>query len=259
MRLLLPAGESFPTSAAPTPVDDLTTEQLRALYAYPEALCRPWLRANFVSSIDGASSVDGLSAGLATPADKQVFGLLRELADVILVGAGTARAEGYRGARSRADLHDARVARGQAAVPPIAVVTAAARLDTTSPLFTDTDVPPLVLTTERADADQRELLRAAGATILIVGDERVDPRAAVAALDELGLHRVLCEGGPTLFGELISADLVDELCLTTTPVLAPGAAGRISAGMSVTPRAMTLGHALLDSDGTMLLRWVRER
>lgn len=220
---------------------------------------RPWLRVNFVSSIDGAVSVDGRTAGLATRADKKVFGLLRELADVILVGAGTARAEGYRGARSTAALRDARIGRGQAAIPPIAVVTTSARLDAASPLLTDTEVPPVVLTTERAAADQRELLRAAGATVLTAGRDRVDPTAALAALGALGLHRVLCEGGPTLFGSLIDADVVDELCLTTAPQLATGAAGRISAGTSGIPRAMVLGHALSDADGTLLLRWLRAR
>jgi len=252
VRQLLPPGESFPTP-------ELTEEQLHSLYAYPQPLPEPWLRVNFVSSIDGAVSVQGRTAGLATPADQQVFALLRELADVILVGAGTARAEGYGGARTTTALRAARVARGQAPVPPIAVITASARLDPTSALLTDTAVPPLVLTTERAEPGRRELLAAAGATVLTVGENVVDPTAALAALGERGLLRVLCEGGPTLFGELIGADLVEDLCLTTAPWLAPGAAGRISAGPSVEPRAMTLAHALNDADGTMLLRWLRRR
>lgn len=248
VRLLLPSGE-----------ERLTAARLADLYAYPEPLTQPWVRMNFLSSIDGAVSVAGRTAGLATLADKQVFGLLRELADVILVGAGTARAEGYRGARSTAALRAARLAREQAPVPPIAVITASARLDDTSTLFTDTKVAPLVLTTERSHPERRERLRSAGATVLSVGEERVEPAAALAALGERGLLRVLCEGGPTVFGELIAADLVDELCLTTAPALATGPAGRISFGPAAPPRRMVLGHALADTDATMLLRWVRAR
>jgi len=252
VRQLLPTGESFPTQ-------QLSTEQLHRLYAYPQPLNRPWLRMNFVSSIDGAVSVQGRTAGLATPADQQVFALLRELADVILVGAGTARAEHYGGARLTPAQRAGRLARGQAAVPPIAVVSGSARLDPASALFTDTEVPPLVLTTAQAEPPQRELLQAAGGTVLTVGATVVDPAVALAALGERGLFRVLCEGGPTLFGEFIGADLVDELCLTTAPCLAPGMAGRISAGPSMAPRPMAVGHLLDDSDGTMLLRWVRRR
>lgn len=258
MRLLLPAGEFLPTST-PDDARELTPEQLDELYAYPQPLTQPWLRVNFVSSIDGAVSVDGRTAGLATPADKQVFALLRGLADVILVGAETARAEGYGGARTTAALRSARIARGQAPVPPIAVITSRGRLDAAAPLLTDAAVAPLVLTTARADPAHLDGLRAAGATVVSVGRDRVDPATALAALGELGLHRVLCEGGPTLFGEFTAADLVDELCLTTAPVLAMGAAGRITTGASVSPRAMVLGHALGDTDGTMLLRWLRRR
>ena len=239
------------------PTAELSDEGLRRLYAYPQPLQRPWLRVNFVSSIDGAVSVDNRTAGLATPADQQVFALLRGLADVILVGAGTARAEGYGGARSTAQLRTARVARGQHAVPPIAVVTASARLDPTSPLFTATDVAPLVFTTESADAGRRQRLRSAGAEVHTVGETMVDLHAVLTMLAERDLLRVLCEGGPTLFGQLIGADLVDELCLTTAPWMASGAAGRISAGPSTAPRPMTLEHLLCDPDGTVLARWIR--
>ncbi|MEO9222780.1 MAG: pyrimidine reductase family protein [Mycobacteriaceae bacterium] len=250
MQQLLPTSEGLPTA-------ELSDEQLRRLYAYPQPLQQPWLRVNFVSSIDGAVSVDDRSAGLATPADHQVFALLRGLADVVLVGAGTARAEGYGGARSTAQLRTARGARGQRAVPPIAVVTASARLDPASPLFTATEVAPLVFTTESAETGRRQRLRAAGAEVHLVGETTVDLQAVLAVLAERDLLRVLCEGGPTLFGELIDANLVDDLCLTTAPWMVSGAAGRISAGPSTAPRPMTLEHLLHDPDGTVLARWIR--
>ncbi len=127
----------------------LDDSDLRELYAYPPELTTPWLRVNFVSSLDGAVAVDGRSGGLGTPADKQVFGLLRELADVILVGAGTARTENYGGARTSEALRERRAAAGLSPVPPIAVVTASGNLDPGMRLFTDTVVPPIVFTSAR--------------------------------------------------------------------------------------------------------------
>jgi riboflavin biosynthesis pyrimidine reductase len=116
------------------PIDDAA---LAAEYAYPDASA-PWVRVNFVASADGAVSVEGRSRPLGSPADRRVFGLLRELADVVLVGAGTVRVEDYRGAR--------RPTRGRTTPPPIAVVTGSAELDPGSRLFTDTAVAPIVLT-----------------------------------------------------------------------------------------------------------------
>lgn len=260
VRKLLSAGESLATPDSATPSDaELSDAQLAELYAYPPDLERPWVRVNFVSSVDGAVSVDGRTAGLATPSDQKVFGLLRELADVVVVGAGTARAEGYRGARTNPALRSARETRGQAPVPPIAVVTASGRLAADAPLFTDTTVAPLVITTTRGADAHGDALRAAGAQVHTAGVQRVEPATLLAVLAELGLHRVLCEGGPTLFGDLVVEDLVDELCLTTAPVLALGGAGRIAAGPPTPPRELTLGHVLCDDDGTTLLRWVRRR
>ncbi len=220
---------------------------LYAHYAYPEDLTAPWMRVNFVSSADGAASLDGTSGGLGSAADKQVFGVLRELADVVLVGAGTVRAENYRGAR--------RDTRGRASPPPIAVVTGSADLDPGSLLFTDTRVPPIVLTSAAAPPERRERLAAAGADVVAL--DGLSPDALLAELARRGLHRVLCEGGPSLFGALVAADAVDELCLTLAPVLAGGTAGRIARGPEGTPaRPMTLAAAL-HAEGTLLLRYRR--
>ncbi len=226
---------------------ELADVDLAEHYAYPEERGAPWVRVNFVSSADGAASVDGTSGGLGSDADKQVFGVLRQLAEVVLVGAGTVRAENYRGAR--------RPTRGRDTPPPIAVVTGSADLDPTSALFTDTRVPPIVLTLATAPQQRRERLAAAGADVAVL-----DSLAADALLGELarrGLHRVLCEGGPSLFGDLVAADAVDELCLTVAPVLAGGAAGRIARGPEGSPaRPMSLAGAL-HADGSLLLRYVR--
>lgn len=225
----------------PAPVD------LAVHYAYPEGLTAPHVRVNFVASTDGAVTVDGRSGGLGSDADRQVFGTLRELADVVLVGAGTVRAEDYRGAR--------KPTRGRATPPPIAVVTASADLDPGARLFTDTRVAPIVLTSRDAPADRREALRAAGADVVLL--DPLSPAAMLAELGRRGLHRVLCEGGPRLFGDLVAADLVDELCLTVAPVLAAGDAGRIAVGPGGSPpRTLRLAGAL-EEDGTLLLRYTR--
>ncbi|MFQ6397253.1 pyrimidine reductase family protein [Nocardia sp. KC 131] len=240
----------------------LSDNDLAELYAYPTQLDAPWVRANFVSSIDGAASSGGLTEGLGTPADKTVFMLLRDLADVILVGAGTARAENYGGARTDPRLRRGLYDRGigghrDGAPPPIAVLTASAAMEPGSRLYTDTVVPPLIITTAAAPQQRKQQLTDAGARVVEAGEVAVTPKGLLRALDELGLRRVLCEGGPHLFGELMEADAIDELCLTTAPVLVGGTARRISLSARELRTPMTRKHILLDDDGTILTRWSR--
>ncbi|MBF6087868.1 pyrimidine reductase family protein [Nocardia cyriacigeorgica] len=263
----------------------LTDEELFRLYGYPTGLDRPWVRANFVSSIDGAVTSDGRSAGLGTDADRTVFFALRELADVVLVGAGTARTENYGPAKTDPALRRWLAELGigghpEGTPPPIAVVTASAALDPFGRLFPEpagTDdaarnspagaqktatpsanrVAPLIITTAAAPAIRKQQLADAGAEVIEAGDVAVSPRAALDALAERGLLRVLCEGGPRLFGDLLSADCVDELCLTTSPVLIGGTAARISLSREEFRVPMRPAHILLDEDATTLIRWVR--
>ncbi|MET1073963.1 MAG: dihydrofolate reductase family protein, partial [Umezawaea sp.] len=130
----------------PPQAGEITDAELERVYDYPADLDRPWVQVNFVSSVDGAVSVDGKSGALGNAADKKVFALGRDLADVVLVGAGTAAAEGYRGIKAGEVRAERRARLGLAPVPPIAVVTARASVPPTSPLLTDTSVPPIVLT-----------------------------------------------------------------------------------------------------------------
>ncbi|WP_280395726.1 pyrimidine reductase family protein [Nocardia brasiliensis] len=245
-----------------TQLTDLTPGDLAQVYAYPENPSAPWVRANFVSSIDGAATSDGQSEGLGTPADKAVFLMLRDLADVVLVGAGTVRSENYGGARTHAQLRRALHQRGagghpDGAPPPIAVVTASAAIDLGARLLTDTTVPPLIITTATAPADRKQQLADAGAEVIEAGDLAVTPKGLLRVLAERGLYRVLCEGGPHLFGELLAADVVDELCLTIAPILIGGTARRISLSAHEFGLRMRRAQLLLDDDGTMLTRWVR--
>ena len=226
---------------------DLDDAALAAHYAWPEARAVPYVRVNFVASLDGAATVDGRSGGLGNAADKTVFHLLRELAEVVLVGAGTVRTEKYNGVQ--------RNTRGRDTPPPVAVVTGTADLDPASRLFTDTVVPPLILTLESAPAGRRAALADAGGEVVVL--PRLTPDLLLAELGRRGLDRVLCEGGPSLLGALQAADAVDELCLTVAPLLVGGESGRIAHGPAgVPPRRMALVGAL-HADDALLLHYRR--
>jgi riboflavin biosynthesis pyrimidine reductase len=238
---------------------EITDTVLEELYSYPKDLDRPWVQVNFVSSLDGAVTVSGKSAGLGNPADKKVFALGRDLADVVLVGAGTALVEGYHGIKAGEVRAERRARLGLSPVPPIAVVTARASLLPTSPLLTSTSVPPIVLTTSSAPEDRRAALADAGADVVVAGEDEVNMAEALRALEERGLRRVNCEGGPRLFGSLIADDLVDQLCITFSPLLAGGDAGRIARGpLPPMPRELTLVSAL-HYESALLLRYERVR
>lgn len=240
MRLLLPTYD-----------EDLSDEGLRELYAYPAG--RPWLRANMVSSVDGAATVAGRSEGLSSPADKRVFGLLRGLCDVVLIGAGTARAEGYRALRPRSAYAGLRVSLGQRPAPALAVVSGRLDLDPASELFTGTE-RTVVVTSAASDPAARDRLSAV-ADVVVAGEQTVDLAAAVRALTDRGLSRALCEGGPGLLADVAAAGALDELCLTITPLLAVGDAPRITSGPDGDPRPLRLASALGDDD-VLLLRYL---
>lgn len=241
----------------PLRAGEIDTGALVELYAYPESLDRPHVRVNFVSSADGAVALAGRSGGLSNEADKELFALLRALTQVVLVGAGTARVEGYRGVRFKPANAELRRRLGLAPHPPIAVVSGSATIDPDGGLITDTGAPTIVFTTADAPAARRDALTAAGAEVVVAGKSWVDPALIVAELGERGLHRVLCEGGPRLFGDLVMANLVDELCLTIAPILLAGPAGRIAHGLDEpTPLDLRLASALLDTDA-LLLRYAR--
>lgn len=202
------------------------------------------MRANFVSSLDGAVTLQGKSAGLSSAADRELFHLLRTLADVVLVGAGTARSENYGGARA---------SEGRTP-PPIAVVSKSLDLDPAARLFTDTTVAPIVITCAASPRPARDRLSDV-AEVLVAGDADVDLPAALDELAARGLPRVLCEGGPHLLGSVAAAGMLDELCLTLAPVVAGGTAGRIVAGyLPEVVEPMHLRHVLED-DGHLFLRY----
>lgn len=223
----------------PGPGTGLDPTALADLYAHPvPSGATAWVRANVVASLDGAATgADGGSRSISTPADRAVLVVLRRAADVVLVGAATAAAEGYRPART-----------------PVAVVSTALGIDLAAPLHTDPST--LLLTTAAAPVDRR---RAARCEVVVLpgGADGVDPAAVVAELARRGMPRVLCEGGPRLLGALVTAGLLDELCLTVSPVVLAGAAARVAASSTAVPTGMAL-RSLCEDGGTLFLRCVRD-
>lgn len=231
----------------------LNDEQLLASYAVVDRAV-PWLRANFVSSIDGAATHEGTSGGLGTAADGRVFGLLRRLADVIVVGAGTVRQEGYRNLALDDEAVEWRTVNGLPAQPPFALVSASLRIEPAD--LADYVTRPFVITTESSPVDARARLEEV-AEIIVAGARQVDTVELKRALAERGYPQQHGEGGPTLFATMIGQGVVDELCLTVSPRLEGGSARRIVDAAEATPQAMKLAHALSADDGTLLLRYVR--
>lgn len=229
MRMLLPE------------VRDVDADALPDLYDRPDR----HVRAGFVVSADGSTAWAGSSRPLSDAADMAVFRTLRAVADVVLVGASTARSEGYDRIPLRPVARDWRAAHGRASEVRLAVVSRSLDLPAM-------DGRPVVVTCTAAPADRRAAV-ARYADVVVAGDEDVDAAAAVTALAELGLTRVLCEGGPHLLQSVAAAGALDELCLTVSPVLAGGAPGLlVDALPDLTP--MRLVH-LLEDDGVLLARY----
>ena len=228
---------------------------------YPWPAGQRWLRANMVASIDGAiSGADGQSGSIGTAGDKRVFRLLRASCDVIIVGAGTVAAEGYRQVRLSAQQRELRAEQGLAPTPTICVVTNTARLAPDLPLFEGGWAEHvLVATSGAAEVDRVAQLRQ-HCRVLQLGEQEVDLPALLSALAAEGMLRQLTEGGPRLLGAL--ADTLDDLCVSTAPMLVAsqpaGQPGRMIAGAVPTGvRPARLAQLLVD-DGTVLARWLFE-
>ncbi len=209
------------------------SEDLAELYAVPRT---PWLRVNMISTVDGAATGEtGTSGSINNAVDKQVFDRLRAMADAIVVGAGTVRAEGY----------------GPADKPLVVVSRRGQVPDTLR------DAPPgsvLLATCGTADGldAARELLGAE--QVLVLGSHRVDLPLLKQVLLDRGWGHVLSEGGPHLLRDLLASGAADELCTTTVPRLVAGEHPRITQGPPVdVPLRL---HLLLEAEGTLLGRWL---
>jgi riboflavin biosynthesis pyrimidine reductase len=214
---------------------DLSDDELAAAYT-PER--EPWLRVNFVSTVDGAAQgSDGVSKSINNDADKRVFDALRRRADCLVVGAGTLRDEGYD-------------------VPPMPLVVVSRSADI-PPTLRDAPRGRILMATVASSDGLAAAREALGdENVLELGEDEIDLAALKAALVERGWTEQLCEGGPSLFADLLAAGVVDELCWTIVPVLTGGDAVRIATGAEV---EVALRPALLlEQDGTLLGRWLVE-
>ncbi|NLU65842.1 pyrimidine reductase family protein [Streptomyces sp. HNM0574] len=269
MRRLFPSTTSVTKAPASggtvteSPQGQWSLESLMDAYAYPEAPTGPggsWLRANMVASLDGAAHHEGRSQPLSCEADMRIFGVLRGLADAVVVGAQTVRQEGYRPARRREAFEERRAAAGQGPAPAIAVVSAGLELDFGLPLFTEPLVPTLLVTGAAAPQQGLAEARRRGVEVVFAGDgAAVDPGRVAGALAERGLRRLLTEGGPRMLGQFTEADALDELCLTISPRITAGDAPRIVNGWGHTVPADFSLEGLLEENGFLFTRYSRVR
>lgn len=234
MRVLTCQPADLP---AGTEADD---DILRRLYAFPDA---GGVRSNFVATLDGAATgSDGLSGSINNAADKRIFDLNRELADVVLVGAATLDAENYGPSAGGKPLiavsNRGLLPRGWLDSP---ITSGLAVLVTVE----DADAPALRAARERLGAQH----------VWTIGTGRVDLAQVLVELGRRGHRRILTEGGPRVHTELLRRDLLDEVALTWVPKFTGGTGPRIAHGADVTVNTR-LSH-LLEADGTLLGLWRR--
>lgn len=198
---------------------------------------RPWVSLCMIASLDGAIVVDGRSGPLGNTTDHQVLLTLREFATVVLVGAGTARGEGY-GPPSKPGLR-------------VGVVTNSGAVDLSRPLFSSG--AGFVIAPESAELDD------VAVDVLRAGSDRVDLALALARLESIvpDVRVVQAEGGPTLNAGLLAADAVDELNLTLSPRMVGGSSVRVVHGAPDLDARFELAHLLADDEQFVFGRWVR--
>jgi riboflavin biosynthesis pyrimidine reductase len=218
----------------PFPLDPVDPVSVYGIVPVTEG--RPSVRLNMIASTDGATAVAGFSSGLGGPADRRLFSVLRAAADMVLVAAGTVRAENY----------------GPGTLP-IAVVSRSCSLDWQSPFFTAAKFRPVVVTVTNAPA-VNQARAAEVADVVLAGAADVDLRVALGALAERGARSVLAEGGPSLNSQLATAGLLDELCLTVSPLLVGDGAQRILSGAGPTVPIPLQLCSLCEDDDFLFLR-----
>ncbi|HVV75777.1 MAG TPA: pyrimidine reductase family protein [Mycobacteriales bacterium] len=213
------------------------------------------VRANMITALDGAAAFAGRTKAITDSADQTLLVYLRSCSDVILAGSATVAAEQYGPVRLRDELRSRRTAAGRSEVPRLAVVTARGALSRELRIFSDDTQRPLIVTVGRTATGQPELAELGD--VVVAGDDVIEPAAMLQALRDIGLERVLCEGGPYLLSTLIDAGLVDDMCLTVTPYLAgsqPTTPQPTSALLA--PTRLSLRHVLQRND-LLYLRYSR--
>jgi riboflavin biosynthesis pyrimidine reductase len=239
----------------PSPIRGATDAQLLSWYTHPPAQSTR-VSFNFISSLDGAATLNGRSGGLGNAADRRIMVLMRRTADVLLLGAGTVRTEGYSGDLIGTAGVEWRQSQGRSPQPTLAVVSGSLRINPDLPFFTTAQEPPLVITTAEANRVRRKALEKV-AEVVACGQRRLNVDLLIQELERRGHSRIHSEGGPRLFGTFQQAARVDELCLSVSPLLTAGPGARIAASSqeNLPPRRMRLQHVLRCGD-MLFLRYL---
>ncbi|KAA0234644.1 MAG: hypothetical protein JJLCMIEE_02204 [Acidimicrobiales bacterium] len=241
----------------PQPVQTVDVEAVYAADQRPAPPDRPWVLANMVSSVDGATALDGVSGPLGGAADRFVFAAIRAVPDAILVAGGTVRSERYGPPRLSEASQRRRSERGQRRLPRLAIVTGSLRLDFDAELFRVAPRQTMIFTAASAPAGLRARAEQV-AEVVETGDYTVDIGWALRRLRDAGVTTLLSEGGPSLLGQLVEGDFLDEICLTSAPLLVGGDSKRIVAGARPEPRRLRLDRVLAE-DGVLFYRYLRDR
>lgn len=230
-------------------------EDLAALIAGERRDGDRWVLVNMVSSVDGATAVRGGATGLTDPDDQALFRAYRAACDVVLVGASTVRAENYGPVVLDDAQWAARTATGRTSLPPIAVVTGSLDLDPAARLFEAEANPPLIFTGTSADPAVVGQI-SEKAEVVVASDMALDVSWVIDHLTARGHRVILCEGGPTINGQLAGADLIDEFNVAFSPMLVAGRSSRLSHGPTAVELPMRLDRVMI-GDSMMFCRWIR--
>lgn len=238
---------------------ELTRADLVDLYRWPVSAGRAHVRSNFVTTLDGSvQGLDGRSGSINTESDHEIFALHRALCDVILVGAGTLRDEGYAAVDLQPWQRSLRTSEGLADFPTLAVITGSLQLDPAFITPPGEHGPVIIVTSRDHDAAAIKPFSSVGADVLQAPDSAIELQWVLAELTRRGLSRVLCEGGPTLHRDLLAAGLLDELSLTLAPSAVGGVGHRSTAGDALEERAdFDLQRVLLGDDQTLFTSYRR--
>lgn len=232
---------------------ELASDEVLDLYPWPEE--GRWVRAMMVTTLDGAAAgPDGLSGSISSSVDKDVFNAVRRLADAVLVGAGTVRAEQYGAMKAKDEDAERRAAGHQLPAPVLVIVSGSLDLDWSAPLFAESTVRPIVVTGNGADPDRSEVARQ-HCELVSLPEEKPTAARIIEMLEERGLRRIVCEGGPTLLQGVAAAGLLDEADITVSPLFA---------GTADTPRTPGLEQLVgfevrhvLHGESFLMARYVR--
>ncbi len=230
----------------------VSDDALESIYLTDERPA-PWLFVNMVTTIDGATAIDGRSSMIGDEQDTVVFRALRAAADAVIVAGATARVEGYKRPRLPAHLVAWRQERGMASIPRVALVSRSLEFD----IEPFEDEPPVIVTSQSSPERRRRAL--AGMTdVIVAGEEQVDIALAISELRSIGFGRLLSEGGPSLNGQLASLGLVDEWCVTIAPMILSGESKRIVSGRAVSDdvRDYRLDRSLAGAT-SLFTRWLK--